>query len=303
MVRPEISWLGKLMLVLLRVTIGWHFLYAGLDKLTNPDFTSAAFLGQSKGPFAQKFYDLVPDIDGVERLKGDSIKKEFDAYFDRFTAFYGPATEQKIVLAEKVNLAKEAVDDYLAGEADGIQDYLSDLERLKAAQAAPTHEMPFQQKRNWDKQTQLRGKVKSWLNDLGAITKDYHADLESGLTEAQLKKGSLPEHSAQRFSVDRIVTYTNIAIGVALIIGLFSRLAAFGGAVFLLQIVLAQPAWPGIYPPPHPSAGNALIVNKEFIEMMALFALATLPVGRWAGLDFFIHYLLVKPVYRQEGTQ
>ena len=94
-----------------------------------------------------------------------------------------------------------------------------------------------------------------------------------------------------------------VAIGVALIIGLFSRLAAFGGAVFLLQIVLAQPAWPGIYPPPHPSAGNALIVNKEFIEMMALFALATLPVGRWAGLDFFIHYLLVKPVYRQEGTQ
>ena len=69
------------------------------------------------------------------------------------------------------------------------------------------------------------------------------------------------------------------------------------GALFLLQVVLAQPDWPGLYPPPHPSAGRSLIVNKEFVEMMALFALALTPVGRWGGLDFFVHHLVVRPLF------
>ena len=34
---------------------------------------------------------------------------------------------------------------------------------------------------------------------------------------------------------------------------------------------------------------------NQFVEMFALFTLATTTVGRWGGLDFFIHYLLVRP--------
>jgi len=36
-------------LVLLRVAIGWHFLYEGIAKLLNPYWTSAGFLIESKG--------------------------------------------------------------------------------------------------------------------------------------------------------------------------------------------------------------------------------------------------------------
>lgn len=35
-------------LVALRLLIGWHFLYEGLAKLTNPYWSSAAYLGDSK---------------------------------------------------------------------------------------------------------------------------------------------------------------------------------------------------------------------------------------------------------------
>ena len=43
-------------LVLLRLAIGWHFLYEGLVKIFNPDWTPFGFLMDSKGMFAFIFH-------------------------------------------------------------------------------------------------------------------------------------------------------------------------------------------------------------------------------------------------------
>lgn len=45
-------------LVTLRIVIGWHFLYEGLAKLTNPYWTSAGYLAESKGWFSGYFLDI-----------------------------------------------------------------------------------------------------------------------------------------------------------------------------------------------------------------------------------------------------
>lgn len=45
-------------LVLLRVLIGWHFLYEGLAKLINPDWSSVGFLLDSQGIFSEFFISL-----------------------------------------------------------------------------------------------------------------------------------------------------------------------------------------------------------------------------------------------------
>jgi thiosulfate dehydrogenase [quinone] large subunit len=45
-------------LVALRMLIGWHFLYEGLAKLTNPYWTSAPYLADSKGWFGPLFEGL-----------------------------------------------------------------------------------------------------------------------------------------------------------------------------------------------------------------------------------------------------
>ena len=42
-------------LVLLRIIIGWHFLYEGLTKLLYPGWTSAGYLKGSTGPLAPIF--------------------------------------------------------------------------------------------------------------------------------------------------------------------------------------------------------------------------------------------------------
>lgn len=49
----QITWL-----VLLRVAIGWHFLYEGLEKIFNPSWSPFGYLMDSKGFFAPFFHML-----------------------------------------------------------------------------------------------------------------------------------------------------------------------------------------------------------------------------------------------------
>jgi len=46
------------LLVILRISIGWHFLYEGISKLTNPDWSSHGYLIDSKGIFSGWFNAL-----------------------------------------------------------------------------------------------------------------------------------------------------------------------------------------------------------------------------------------------------
>ena len=45
-------------ITVLRILVGWHFLYEGLSKLNAPSFTAAGYLKQAKGPFAGAFHSL-----------------------------------------------------------------------------------------------------------------------------------------------------------------------------------------------------------------------------------------------------
>jgi len=84
-----------------------------------------------------------------------------------------------------------------------------------------------------------------------------------------------------------------LAIGGLLIVGLFSRTAALGAAVMLAMFYLSMPPWPGL--PENPRAeGHYLYVNKNLIEMIAALALATLPSGRWLGVDALIRGLVTR---------
>jgi thiosulfate dehydrogenase [quinone] large subunit len=42
-------------ITVLRVVVGWHFLYEGIAKLTSSTWTSAGYLKQARGPFAELF--------------------------------------------------------------------------------------------------------------------------------------------------------------------------------------------------------------------------------------------------------
>jgi thiosulfate dehydrogenase [quinone] large subunit len=54
-------------LVILRVAIGWHFLYEGLVKLINPNWSSVGFLLDSGG-FLGKFFQSLANNPGIVNI-------------------------------------------------------------------------------------------------------------------------------------------------------------------------------------------------------------------------------------------
>jgi thiosulfate dehydrogenase [quinone] large subunit len=48
-------------ITVLRVLVGWHFLYEGLTKLTAPSWSSAGYLKQARGPLADFFRGMAAD--------------------------------------------------------------------------------------------------------------------------------------------------------------------------------------------------------------------------------------------------
>lgn len=79
-------------------------------------------------------------------------------------------------------------------------------------------------------------------------------------------------------------------VGVCLLLGLFSRIASLAGTGFLLLFFLSMPPLPGL--PDNPRVeGTYLYINKNFLEMLALLTLATVPTGRWVGLDGLLYCL------------
>ncbi|MCB0372195.1 MAG: DoxX family membrane protein [Muricauda sp.] len=51
----------KASVTLLRILIGWHFLFEGIVKLYNPEWTSFGYLATAQGPFDWFFTALIGD--------------------------------------------------------------------------------------------------------------------------------------------------------------------------------------------------------------------------------------------------
>jgi len=75
--------------------------------------------------------------------------------------------------------------------------------------------------------------------------------------------------------------------GVALILGLFTRLASWGGIIMLALYYLAYPPF-GVYGYGAVSEGNFIIVNRNLIELVCLLVLAYTRSGEFFGLDLLI---------------
>lgn len=90
-----------------------------------------------------------------------------------------------------------------------------------------------------------------------------------------------------------ITMYGLTIVGVLLILGLFTRLAALGGIGFILLFYLATPPFVGYFYS-IPSEGSYLLVNKNLVELGALVVILLTGSGRFAGLDRIVHVLFTR---------
>ena len=98
---------------------------------------------------------------------------------------------------------------------------------------------------------------------------------------------SMAQHSAVLAFTDFMNEWGLILIGLGLILGCFTRIAAYCGMLLLAMYYLSHPPLTGlIYA--LPSEGSYLIVDKVFIEFFAMWVLALIPTGKYIGLDRLI---------------
>lgn len=321
--KVSISLAAVVMLVIMRVTIGWHFLYEGVWKITNP-FSAEPFLTQAKGPLAPVFYAMVPDIDGRERLQISTDDKGREliaaaAYTRAWEAMKSRVVQRYQLNADQAKKADQllarynkAAAEYLAENLEGIKTYFAKLAMFDARKAAGTNGAAHEKQRLWEQQQKLRAEVNGWLGALDTMGEDFRMALWDLLDDQQKKTGpirgavcttqtlpvSVPFVSTRTELLNFAVTYGLTAIGACLMVGFFTRLAALGGAAFLAFVVLSQFPWPTVYPPAPEVVGHALMVDKNFVELVALLVLVTLPAGCWAGLDWFLYHWICLPLRR-----
>jgi uncharacterized membrane protein YphA (DoxX/SURF4 family) len=197
------------------------------------------------------------------------------------------------------------LEDFLKDSATDINLYRQLAFRAQMMQAVPGGgEIPFVKNRaeavrkNPTNEVGLAGTAAvisspppAWQAGAKGIEQLYHMRLDDLLTPDQRKLGELPADTTRLHKIDQLVIWGLIGVGACLIVGLFTRLAALAGALFLLSIICTQPPW----------AADTVDTYNQVVEMLAMLVLATTTVGRWGGLDYFVH-LLVKPFSRRKES-
>ena len=95
-------------------------------------------------------------------------------------------------------------------------------------------------------------------------------------------------------NADLITMWGLTAVGLLLILGLFTRLASVGGIGFILLFYLCNPPFVGYFYA-IPSEGSYLIVDKNLVEAAALLVIFATGSGRFAGLDRLVHAVVARP--------
>jgi thiosulfate dehydrogenase [quinone] large subunit len=83
--------------------------------------------------------------------------------------------------------------------------------------------------------------------------------------------------------IDNLNIIGLIAVGISLLIGIKVKWGCIGGMLLLLLYYLAHPPFPDL--PQGPSEGSYWIVNKNLIEMSALFVIYQFPLATVFGLE------------------
>ena len=271
-------------LVALRIGIGLHFYREGAAKLRDPKPYSAGFFGNAKGWLAPVFHNLVWDADGVARLDGEQAAQIWDEFHVRAGQHFGFDDAQK-QQAQKVFEARlEQLNWFLEDHADDVEEYRNGLVRRAKNQADTAR----------NEVASLKGQLKKIDGDLATLKSDlvppidqlwrsYELQINALATDEQRRAGPLEipkpgRRTLDSESIDGLIRYFDVTIGVLLILGLFTRPAAIIGACFLMSVIASQ--WPG--------SPGAAPVWPQFIEMLGLVVLAAIGAGQVAGLDRFL---------------
>lgn len=118
-----------------------------------------------------------------------------------------------------------------------------------------------------------------WTNPGGFSAEGF---LVHGVAEANPLQGMFLFFADHLWLIDPMVMWTQILIGLALVLGVFVRLAALGGA--LQMLLFWAGAWEGGLLQGLPVA-HGYFIDSSFVYALVLFGLGAVGAGRILGLD------------------
>ncbi len=297
---------AALFLVLLRIAIGWHFAYEGMEKVEShhkggKPFSAEIYLRNSAGPLAPYFRAMVPDVNSLAKLDPARLKAGWAEEVQRIENHFGFDEDQRKKAELILNNSKDAADVWLLDKVfqEKRQKYYTQLIETQKVERN-LGALSYERERAAAQRKDLETERKELTKELDAIEGGMRESVAALATPEQIKAAGefrvrpLLDWShlstlkwEQLSTLDRVnlaTMYGLVIMGICLMAGFLSRPAALAGAVFLGQIYLSMPPLPGL--PPNPMAeGHYMIVNKNLIEMLACLSLTFLPTGRWIGLD------------------
>ncbi len=173
----------------------------------------------------------------------------------------------------------------VVGEVKYYQDLIARYE-ANYAKAKTKFEGDHLERQWWDLQKTRR----TLVGPVQSLEKDLYDEASKLLSPEQLAAGPVPAAVTEMSQINSRTMWSLTIFGLLLILGLFTRLSALGASGLLLLFYLAMPPWPGVQE--IPSVEHNLFVNKIFVELMALLAIAAMPSGKWFGLDAAVSALL-----------
>lgn len=96
------SVIAVFLIVVLRISIGWQFLYEGLWKIEHP-WSAEGYLKSAQGPMRDYYRDMLEDPDDLNWLDYAKVSEQWDQWLASFTAHYELDDETKAKLAELVD--------------------------------------------------------------------------------------------------------------------------------------------------------------------------------------------------------
>ena len=125
--------------------------------------------------------------------------------------------------------------------------------------------------------------VSPWLAGVRTFDQQLENDLHAIAEPSQLaRRVPIPDRSSS--PADTLAKYVVLAVGVLLILGLFTRLACLAGMGFLLTVMSTQPPWV--------AGADTQYFYYQLVEVLAFGVLFAFAAGRFCGLDFIIHGLI-----------
>jgi uncharacterized membrane protein YphA (DoxX/SURF4 family) len=274
----NLSRLAVVSLVILRITVGWHFFKEGVAKLRNPNFSSRYFLQDAQGPWTTFFWSLMDDPLALDRLDEPQVEETWDAYFSSLQSRAKDDAGRRELEAAAAKW-RSVLTDYFRGLSSELAEYRAQAGPLAASmQDDQAQSQFFVNQRTRSRLSELQQRRAPWLAELGRLEQLMQTEIEQ-LAGIPASNETVGLRRGEKNWIDHSVTVTTLAVGALLLVGLMVPLASLVGGAFLLMVMLTQPFWV--------ASANLTYAYYQSVEFAALLVLAATCAGRYAGLDFF----------------